>query len=91
MNLILGARLTAIFDSDHSGTALDLPYVYSTRGIVKEPDIIKAVFDSIVEFFGGSNSEIEMNHRKDVKSQKLMIEKNRIEKSSDADVIMLSG
>lgn len=26
-----GVRLTAIFDSCHSGTALDLPYVYSTQ------------------------------------------------------------
>lgn len=25
-----GVRLTAIFDSCHSGTALDLPYIYST-------------------------------------------------------------
>ena len=26
-----GVRLTAIFDSCHSGTALDLPYIYSTQ------------------------------------------------------------
>ncbi|KAI0293765.1 peptidase C14, caspase domain-containing protein, partial [Russula brevipes] len=29
-------RLTAIFDSCHSGTILDLPYLYSSQGIVKE-------------------------------------------------------
>lgn len=29
--LLPGVRLTAIFDSCHSGTALDLPYVYSTQ------------------------------------------------------------
>ncbi|KAI6107967.1 putative metacaspase [Pisolithus sp. B1] len=34
-----GCRLTAIFDSCHSGTALDLPYVYSTEGKIKEPNI----------------------------------------------------
>lgn len=31
-----GCRLTAIFDSCHSGSALDLPYIYSTQGVVKE-------------------------------------------------------
>jgi len=34
-----GCRLTAIFDSCHSGTALDLPYVYSTEGKLKEPNL----------------------------------------------------
>ncbi|KAI0278929.1 peptidase C14, caspase domain-containing protein [Russula aff. rugulosa BPL654] len=28
-------RLTAIFDSCHSGTALDLPYIYDSKGAVK--------------------------------------------------------
>jgi len=36
-----GVRLTAIFDSCHSGTALDLPYVYSTQGVLKEPNLAK--------------------------------------------------
>ena len=30
-----GVRLTAIFDSCHSGSALDLPYIYSTQGVLK--------------------------------------------------------
>ncbi|CAE6413910.1 unnamed protein product [Rhizoctonia solani] len=32
-----GCRLTALFDCSHSGTALDLPYVYTSNGKVKEP------------------------------------------------------
>ncbi|CAE6500190.1 unnamed protein product [Rhizoctonia solani] len=32
-----GCRLTALIDCSHSGTALDLPYVYTSRGKVKEP------------------------------------------------------
>ncbi|KAF4336642.1 caspase domain protein [Fusarium beomiforme] len=36
-----GVRLTAIFDTWHSGTALDLPYIYSTQGILKEPNLAK--------------------------------------------------
>jgi len=30
-----GCRLTAVFDSCHSGTALDLPYIYSAHGRLK--------------------------------------------------------
>ena len=41
--LLPGVRLTALFDSCHSGTALDLPYVYSTKGVVKEPNMWKDV------------------------------------------------
>ncbi|RYO94041.1 hypothetical protein DL766_004096 [Monosporascus sp. MC13-8B] len=36
-----GVRLTAIFDSSHSGTALDLPYIYSTQGVLKQPNLAK--------------------------------------------------
>ncbi|KAJ1306520.1 hypothetical protein OPQ81_007521 [Rhizoctonia solani] len=32
-----GCRLTALFDCGHAGTALDLPYVYTSRGKIKEP------------------------------------------------------
>lgn len=35
-----GCRLTAIFDSCHSGSCLDLPYIYSTEGKVKEPNLL---------------------------------------------------
>lgn len=41
--LPIGCRLTALFDSCHSGTALDLPYVYSTSGTIKEPNIVAGV------------------------------------------------
>ncbi|KAI5952568.1 casA [Candida jiufengensis] len=34
-----GCRLTALFDSCHSGSALDLPYMYSTKGVLKEPNV----------------------------------------------------
>ncbi|GAA5829208.1 hypothetical protein JCM11251_004161 [Rhodosporidiobolus azoricus] len=35
-----GCRLTAIFDCCHSGSALDLPYIYSTKGVLKEPNML---------------------------------------------------
>jgi hypothetical protein len=34
-----GVRLTAIFDSCHSATVMDLPYIYSTKGLLKEPNL----------------------------------------------------
>ncbi|KAJ7115378.1 caspase domain-containing protein [Mycena epipterygia] len=34
-SLPAGCRLTAVFDSCHSGTALDLPYIYDHRGRLK--------------------------------------------------------
>lgn len=36
-----GCGLTALFDCCHSGTALDLPFVYLTKGVVKEPNLWK--------------------------------------------------
>ncbi|KAK5660048.1 hypothetical protein OQA88_13517 [Cercophora sp. LCS_1] len=36
-----GVRLTVIFDSCNSATALDLPYIYSTEGVLKGPTLAK--------------------------------------------------
>ena len=36
-----GVRLTAVFDSWYCGTAIDIPYIYSTQGILKEPNLAK--------------------------------------------------
>ncbi|KAG8997692.1 Ca(2+)-dependent cysteine protease [Tulasnella sp. 427] len=43
-----GCRLTAIFDSCHSGSALDLPYIYSTEGKIKEPNLYVEAGSSIL-------------------------------------------
>jgi len=37
--LPMGCRITAIFDSCHSGSALDLPFMYTHRGLIKGPDL----------------------------------------------------
>ncbi|BFZ55261.1 T-complex protein 1 subunit eta [Savitreella phatthalungensis] len=36
-----GCRLTAVFDCCHSGSIMDLPYMYSTKGVLKEPNLLK--------------------------------------------------
>ena len=60
-----GVRLTVIFDSCHSGTALDLPYIYSTQGILKEPNLSKeagaGLLDVVSSYSQGDLSSIAGN------------------------------
>lgn len=92
-----GARLTAIFDSCHSGTALDLPYVYSTKGEIKEQNGLQGAGGNLLNagmnyvrgdsgsalktLFGMGKSAIRGN-----KAQKLTMQKTH-----PADAISLSG
>ncbi|ORX77057.1 peptidase C14, partial [Anaeromyces robustus] len=50
-----GCRLTAIFDSCHSGTVLDLPYTYQCDGQVEviENDVRKEIFKKAFSLLGG--------------------------------------
>ncbi|TIB01935.1 hypothetical protein E3P96_02290 [Wallemia ichthyophaga] len=92
-----GVRLTAIFDSCHSATALDLPYLYSTKGSVKEQNGLEGAGTNLLNagmsymrgntgsavktLFGLGKSAIRGN-----KAQKLSMQKTH-----PADVISLSG
>ncbi|KAG2030791.1 peptidase C14, caspase domain-containing protein [Suillus americanus] len=57
-SLPAGCRLTAIFDSCHSGTALDLPYTYHLNGRLKESGTTprfqreKATHATVISFSG---------------------------------------
>lgn len=57
-----GCRLTAIYDSCHSGTALDLPYVYSTEGKIKEPDLAaeagQGLLDAVTSYARGDMGSV---------------------------------
>ncbi|KAI8376291.1 caspase domain-containing protein [Radiomyces spectabilis] len=96
--LCQGCRLTAIFDSCHSGTALDLPYVYSTQGVIKEKNLFKdagvgllsAGFAYVTGDKQGALSSI-MSLGKQLMSARDVAEENREKNSSPADVIMFSG
>ena len=93
-----GARLTAFFDSCHSGSALDLPFAYSTKGVIKEPNMLKDVgkdgLNAVMSYAQGNisgvfdslSSAFTRATRGDTNRQQVII-KN----SSPADVIMLSG
>jgi len=92
-----GARLTAFFDSCHSGTALDLPFVYSTKGVIKEPNMLKAVGSSglkaVMSYASGNIGGVvsslgdAFNKVSNGGNRQEEIAKN----FSPADVVMISG
>jgi hypothetical protein len=93
-----GVRLTAIFDSCHSGTALDLPYIYSTQGILKEPDLAKEAGHGLLGVIssythgdiGGVATNI-LGFAKKAISGDEAYNRALATKTSPADVIMFSG
>ncbi|KXH54173.1 caspase domain-containing protein [Colletotrichum salicis] len=93
-----GVRLTAIFDSCHSGTALDLPYIYSTQGILKEPNLAKEAGQGLLGAIssysqgdlGGVASNI-MGFFKKATTGEDAYNRTMATKTSPADVVMLSG
>ena len=93
-----GVRLTAIFDSCHSGTALDLPYIYSTQGILKEPNLAKeagqGLLNVISSYSQGDLSGVAhniMGFFKKATGGDEAHARTLATKTSPADVIMLSG
>jgi hypothetical protein len=93
-----GVRLTAIFDSCHSGSALDLPYIYSTQGILKEPNLAKEAGQGLLGIVSaytrgdlGSMASTAMGFFKKATTGDEAFERARRTKTSPADVIMWSG
>ncbi|KAI0174764.1 metacaspase-1 [Pestalotiopsis sp. NC0098] len=93
-----GVRLTAIFDSCHSGTAMDLPYVYSTKGVLKEPNLVaeagSGALSAITAYasgdLGGAISSIVGFASKALRGND-GYNKTIQTKTSPADVVMFSG
>ncbi|KAJ5111570.1 hypothetical protein N7532_002105 [Penicillium argentinense] len=93
-----GVRLTAIFDSCHSGTALDLPYIYSTQGILKEPNLAKEAAQdlfSVINSYGqgdlSSVASTAIGFFKKAANGGQARERTIMTKTSPADVVMFSG
>ncbi|KAI1431690.1 caspase domain-containing protein [Xylaria sp. CBS 124048] len=96
--LVAGVRLTAIFDSCHSGSVLDIPYIYSTKGILKEPNLVAEAGQGLLKAIsayasgdrGGVASAI-MGFAKSAYKGEAGYKKTVETKTSPADVIMWSG
>ena len=87
-----GVRLTALFDSCHSGTALDLPYVYDTNGQLVQASLVDDMVETALTGLGRGGilgalvSGIQRASIGDSARQKTLATK-----TSAADVIMFSG
>ncbi|CAD6576300.1 MAG: Ca(2+)-dependent cysteine protease [Cyphobasidiales sp. Tagirdzhanova-0007] len=94
-----GCRLTAIFDSCHSGSALDLPYIYDTTGKIKEPNLLKdaggaamvAVTDYMRGDLGGVFSSLTGMGKKFMNQNTGAVERSKQQNTSPADAISWSG
>ena len=90
--------MQAIFDSCHSGSALDLPYIYSTSGVIKAPNLAKEAGQGllgIVSSYARNDMSSVMSTAsslfKKVTRGDDVYQKNLRTKTSPADVIMWSG
>ncbi|KAL1894665.1 Ca(2+)-dependent cysteine protease [Ceratocystis pirilliformis] len=97
-SLPAGVRLTAIFDSCHSGSALDLPYIYSTKGVLKEPNLAKeagqGLMSAVSAYARGDIGKVASSLFKLAKKATTgddAYKKTIRTKTSPADVIMWSG
>ncbi|WWC85991.1 metacaspase-1 [Kwoniella dendrophila CBS 6074] len=94
-----GCRLTAIFDSCHSGSCLDLPYIYSTEGTIKEPNLLAEAGSGLLGAgmsylkgdTGGMISGLMGIGKKMVNQNSDARKRTEQTKTSPADVIMWSG
>ncbi|CCD25064.1 caspase family protein NDAI_0E02470 [Naumovozyma dairenensis CBS 421] len=98
--LMQGVTFTALFDSCHSGTVLDLPFTYSTKGVIKEPNMWKNIGSSglgaAMAYATGNTSDLLGSLRSignTVGGGNNGYDRQRViqMKFSPADIIMLSG
>ncbi|KAK3309367.1 metacaspase-1 [Chaetomium strumarium] len=93
-----GVRLTAVFDSCHSGSVMDLPYVYSTKGVLKEPNLAEEAGQGLLDIAGhlarddvGSVVSTLFDFAKTAMRGDDAYEQTKKTNTSPADVVMWSG
>ena len=96
-----GCRMTALFDSCHSGSVLDLPYMYSTKGVLKEPNVMKeagqGLLQAAMSYATGNSAGIFKGLSSSVKSfinqgrSSQANEYSKQTKTAACDAISLSG
>lgn len=97
--LMPGVRLTALFDSCHSGTVMDLPYVYSSKGQLKEPNLMKeagsGLLSALISYSQGDSSKMMSSltglMKRFSNNNNTAYEKTKQTKTAPCDAIMLSG
>ncbi|KAG0278950.1 Ca(2+)-dependent cysteine protease [Linnemannia exigua] len=87
-----GVRLTAVFDCCHSGSALDLPYLYASTGYIRGSSALANLGHELVE----GNFDADAIKELQEKWKKLQLEEKEFArqvslKAAHADVIMFSG
>ncbi|KAG0014562.1 Ca(2+)-dependent cysteine protease [Entomortierella chlamydospora] len=87
-----GVRLTVVFDCCHSGSALDLPYIYASTGYIRGSNALANLGHELVQ----GNFDAEAVKELQSKWQKLQLEEKEFNrqvnmKAAKADVIMFSG
>lgn len=94
-----GCRLTVIMDCCHSGSGLDLPYMYSTEGKLKEPNLAaeagQGVLQAVSAYAKGDMSKVFQSAMGLVKTATGNSQKAdkyaKATKTSPADCISFSG
>ncbi|KAF9901663.1 Ca(2+)-dependent cysteine protease [Linnemannia zychae] len=87
-----GVRLTVVFDCCHSGSALDLPYLYASSGFIRGKSALQSLGYDLVD----GNFDDEAIKQLQIKWQALQDEEKEFArqvklKAADADIIMFSG
>jgi hypothetical protein len=91
-----GCRLTALFDCCHSGSIMDLPYLYSPKGVISEPNFMKNAGEDLIKL----GQQLKKGNTEGADTQRLLAaisqangqgDAVKAAKTSPADVICFTG
>ncbi|KAG0238244.1 Ca(2+)-dependent cysteine protease [Actinomortierella wolfii] len=87
-----GVRLTVVFDCCHSGSALDLPYVYASTGFIRGTSALASLGYELVQenFDADALKELQEKYKQFIIEEKELKRQVKL-KAANADVIMFSG
>ncbi|KAF9365458.1 Ca(2+)-dependent cysteine protease, partial [Mortierella sp. NVP85] len=87
-----GVRLTVLFDCCHSGSAMDLPYIYASTGYIRGSSALANLGHELVEGDFDEDTLKELKEKwKQLQAEEKEFARQVSLKAADADVIMFSG